>query len=223
MRKAISGMALALVTLASGTAFGQEFAVKKTLAVSGDRLFGIYLTQAHADVPGGDWDSDATEIGLLWQGGGLTPYTQPRASVDFFIIDHLSLGGSLAYFNVDGDNEFNGAFGGWEGNAFLFAPRVGGAWMFSDVFGIWPRGGLSYYSNGNGDGDHAWQLAFTAECAFILSPWQNFAFTLGPAFDIGMVGNYVDDADGNDPEVEYDVRFHNFGLLSVGVMGYFNL
>ncbi len=222
MRKTFTGCLALVMTFTSASAFAQEFSDKGTFAVSADRLFGIHLTQvngdANGDAPGGDIDADATEVGLLWQGGGMTPYTIPRVNIEYFVIDHLSVGGSIAFYNVNGDDNYFG-LGGDDGSYFLFAPRVGGAWMFNDWAGIWPRGGLHYYSRSyDTPDDHAWQLVFNVEAAFVLSPWKNFAFTVGPAFDIGMIGEY--DPDG--PADEFDIHAHSFGLLSVGMTGYFN-
>ncbi len=216
MRKTITGCLALALTLTSASAWAQEFGDKGTLAISGDRLSGIYLTQRNYE-PDNWEDDDATEVGLLWSGTGLTPYTIPRLSIDYFVIDHLSVGGSIAYYNIDDDDA-----GGWD-NYFLFAPRVGGAFMFNDWAGIWPRGGIHYYSVGDGEGDHFWQLALNLEAAVVLSPWQNFAFTVGPAFDIGMLGEYEWDPPGPDNEDSFDVHVHSFGILSVGIMGYFNL
>ena len=221
MRKTITGCLAMVVTFSSASAFAQQFSDKGTFAVSAERLMGLHLTQVNGDVngdaPGGDIDADATEVGFLWQGGALTPYTIPRINIDYFVINHLSVGGSLAYYNVDGDDNYLG-IGGREGGYFLFAPRVGGAWMFNDWVGIWPRGGLHYYSMNYDGGDQAWQLVFNVEAAVVLSPWKNFAFTVGPAFDIGMLGNY--DPDG--PADDFDIHAHSFGILSVGMTGYFN-
>ena len=218
MRRTISSCVALLVTLVS-TAASADFAERGTFSISADRLFGVYLTQVHWDPDGADsQDVDTTEIGLLWQGGRALPYTRPRANIDYFVIDHLSIGGTIAYYNVAGDND--GLYAD-EGSSFLFGPRVGGAWMFNDWAGIWPRGGINYYSMAFGNDTKVWQLTFTAEAAFVLSPWENFAFTVGPAFDIGMAGKL--DYDGPGPDYDYPVHAHSFGLLSVGVMGYFNL
>lgn len=204
MRKSLAiaiGMGFVLM---SGTALGQEFGDKKTLAFSADRLFGLYLTHETLEGPGGDWDS--TNFGLLWQGLSASKYGIARGSIDYFVIDHLSLGGSLGISTNDSQTNF------------LLAPRIGGAWMFSDVVGLWPRGGFTYLS----ESDHDWhtsRFALTLEAALILSPTEHFAFTLGPAFDVGIGGSrHVD-----GPAPDLGLRTNSFGIVVGGVMGWANL
>jgi hypothetical protein len=182
------------------------------LAFSADRLFGLYYTTRDLDIDQFDYlDDDGVEFGLMWQGPGRTPYTLPRMSIDYFVIDHLSIGGTIGAFMTDGDGPTT--------SGFFFGPRVGGAFMLADWAGIWPRGGIQYYRGNNFLlGSDTWQLVFNAECAFVLSPAENWAFTLGPAFDIGLAGEW--DPDG---PAHPDLSSHGFGLVTAGIMGYINL
>lgn len=208
-----------LVALASFCCTGlaqAEFAEKKTLAFSADRLFGTYITRMEVDNGPFDYlDSEGLEFGLLWQGPGRTPYPVSRLGVDYFVIDHLSIGGTVAFFQADLDDDDDDSRTG-----FLFGPRVGGSWMFNDWAGIWPRGGLHYYSLnedwGGGDAS-ATQLVFNAECVFVLAPADNWAFTVGPAFDIGITG------EADFPGEDLDLTWHSFGLITAGITGYINL
>jgi len=209
--------------LLAGAASAQEFADRGTLSFAGDRLFGLYRTHVEVDPDSdlnADLDVDGTEIGLLWQANTMTPYTVPRLSVDYFVIDHLSVGGSIGYTSGswdDGNDDF-------DGSAFLFAPRVGGAWMFNDWAGIWPRGGVTYYAleggltSGLGGDTDVSVLALDVEAAFVLSPADGFAFTVGPAFDIGLVGEWDPPGRGDT-----DLNMYGIGFLTVGVLGYLNL
>lgn len=213
MHKTLASALTVALTLAGGTAFAQQFSDQGTLAFSADRLFGFYLTERNVeldDVPARQ-DNDAFEVGLLWQGPGLTPFTIPRLGVDYFVINHLSIGGTVGFTSADDDDN------GIDYQAFLFAPRVGGAWMFNDWAGIWPRGGFSYYSFDVGNTD-ASQFSLTAECQFVLSPAEGFAFVVGPAFDIGLTGGWDPPGPGSG-----DVNMYSIGLLTAGVMGYINL
>jgi hypothetical protein len=224
MHKTVA-VALALcATFAATNAVAQTFADRGTLAFSADRLFGIYLTHAEVDPEPNsnfDMDRDGTEVGLLWQAAALTPYTVPRLSIDYFVIDHLSVGGTVAFASGswdDGPADYNAS-------GLLFAPRVGGAWMFNDWVGIWPRGGLTYYGlnggasvGGLGNDADAWQLALTAEAALVLSPAEGFAFTVGPAFDLGLAGKWDPPGAGDN-----DFGMYSLGLLTAGVLGYLNL
>jgi hypothetical protein len=216
MHKTITGCLALAITFTGGSAFAQEFSDQGTLSFSADRLFGVYVTQRNTDWDDRwDWDDDeddGTDIGLLWQGDGMTPYTIPRLSVDYFVINHLSIGGTVAYYNSeeDDDNDF-------DHSGFLFGPRVGGAWMFAPWVGIWPRGGLHYYSGEWGNNDW-WQLALNLEAAFVFVPREGWAFTVGPAFDIGLTGEFDPPGRG-----EGDLNMHSFGIISAGLMGYLNL
>ena len=95
-------------SLTASVASAQDFSDRGTLAFSADRLFGLYLTHRELD-PDADFDfeddDEATEVGLLWQAEGLTPFTIPRLSVDYFVIDHLSLGGSLGVTVADNNDD----------------------------------------------------------------------------------------------------------------------
>ncbi len=221
MKKTIALAVASTSLLLAGSVSAQQFADRGTLSFAGDRLFGLYRTHLEVD-PDDDFggvDVDGTEIGLLWQANHLTPYTVPRLSVDYFVIDHLSVGGSIGYSSGswdDGDNDY-------DGSSFLFAPRVGGAWMFNDWAGIWPRGGLSYYAltdgaAGLGGNTDASVLALNVEAAFVLSPSEGFAFTVGPAFDLGLVGDW-------DPpgRADGDLNMYGIGFLTIGILGYLNL
>src|SRR6185503_15220765 len=77
-------------------------------------------------------------------------YQAPRIGFDYFIINGLSLGGSFTIVSISTD--------AGSGTDILFAPRVGYAYMFSDMFGIWPRGGFSYWHQSvdpDGPGDQS--------------------------------------------------------------------
>ncbi|MBN2193536.1 MAG: hypothetical protein JW751_12035 [Polyangiaceae bacterium] len=215
MHNTLTGTTVLMLTLAAGTAAAQEFGEQGTLAFSADRLFGLYLTHRGIDgdneIP--DDDDDVTEVGLLWQRPGITPFTVPRLSVDYFVINHLSVGGSIGFAHSDDedDDDDDETY-----NAFYFGPRVGGAWMFADWAGIWPRGGFSFYAIDAWDTDMT-QFVLNVEAMFVLAPTDHFAFTIGPMADIGLFGKY-------DPPRAGDGDLHVYAIgLGAGLMGYLNL
>jgi hypothetical protein len=207
MRKALCGLlAFAALTL-SGTAFAQEIGDKRTLAFSADRMFGIYQTHLEIDAGPFEQDVDEFELGFMWQDTPrVVPYTMPRMGVDYFIGEHLSLGGTIAYATASFGDDDDG-----DRSALLFAPRIGGAWMLGSVVGVWVRGGIEYFSYGE-DAD-AHQFALFGEVPFIFKPADNWAFTVGPTFDFGFAGEAGDDN---------DLRTTSFGL-SVGMLGWLGL
>lgn len=181
----ISALGLFIALICSGSR-AHAFGHKGDVSFAADRLMGIYLYK--------DGPEDVTLVGL-GAPAAAHPYTNARLGIDGFITESLSIGGSFAYWSYDG------------ANAVLFSPRVGYAIEFSNSFGFWPRGGITYRSNSTGGGrDRDEELALTLEGMFYGCPTNHFAFIFGPAFDIGLVG------DGAEAK--------NLGLLTAGVLGW---
>lgn len=210
MRNTAAAMLGTAVALGAGPALAQNvFGPKGTAAFSADRLFGFYSVHDETETPAGDVDVDTTTLGFAWQGGfNPSPYTIPRLGFDYFVIDSLSIGGSIAYAQYDVDDTDN------EGNVFLFAPRVGYVWMFGDVVGFWLRGGLTYHSY---DRDGAFDengLAFTGDPMFVIAPTAHFGFVVGPILELTLTGER--EAGGTD----LDHHYTTFGV-AMGPMGWF--
>jgi len=171
--------------LAAPSAFSQVLGSDGDAAFAAERLMGVYLE---------DEGRDVTAFGL----GAPVPdwgYTNARLGIDYFVARHFSIGGAFAYFSVDRDGPGDGPDG------FLIAPRVGYAIDIGRSFGFWPRGGVTIRDRG-GDSE----LALTLEGLFWAAPAPHFAFTFGPAFDIGIAG------DGDESK--------SLGLVTVGILGW---
>ncbi len=176
--------ALSATTLATSASAG-TFGDKGTLSFGVDRLMGIYF-----------YDEDPVNETLIGIGASAPAqvYTQARFAIDGFIIDHLSIGGSFAFWSFD--EKHAGNYSG-----VLLAPRVGYTIPFNDSIGFWPRGGFTYRNfNGNDE------FALTLEGVFYASPMDHFAITFGPVLDLGLAGS------GSESR--------NFGLLTAGLMGW---
>jgi hypothetical protein len=153
MRKIFVGLAGALTVLAltvQASAADAEFGAQGQITLSADRLFGYYSWKAdwNGTPPGGqkvEGTESGTSLGLLW-GNSTTSNDNlrsvynavPRLSFDYFVIDRLSIGGSLGYVSISGSHE-QGPSGGTKTKtdsddvtAWMFAPRVGYAIMFND-------------------------------------------------------------------------------------------
>jgi hypothetical protein len=182
MHKLIGTAVLASVTAFAAPSFAQ-FGARAKVSFAADRLMGIYILRGEAR---------DTTFGI---GGpaAFHPYMLPRLGLDFFVIDHLSIGGSLWWYSRDDNSNF------------LFSPRVGYAIDFSRSFGFWPRGGLTFRSNDVGPFDDD-EFALTFEAMFYGAPAEHFAFIFGPVFDIGIAG------DGNEAS--------NVGILTFGILGW---
>jgi hypothetical protein len=183
--------ALALVSLPT-TARAQSFGQRGDFAFSAERLMGVYLV-----------NEDPEKVTLFGLGitagapGNAAIYGAARLGFDGFVTHHLSIGGALAYWSVHDRRNGGGRSG------VLFAPRIGWAIDFSQSFGFWPRGGLTYRNFEGNNGD---ELALTVEGLFYAAPAPHFAFIFGPAFDIGLVGDHT--------------QAQSFGLLTAGILGW---
>jgi len=200
MRTPLFLTAILLSTFAAGVASAQPLPQKGAVAIALERGFGF--TSTHTEVEGQD-DRDVTEFGLMWMRSE-TAFHQPRAAVDFFVTDGLSLGGSLGFYSWGGDADRSG---------LLLYPRVGYAIGLGHSVTLWPRGGLSYFSEETaGGGAEYSQLAISGECQFLLWPSRGFAIMMGPTLDLGVSGE-VDFGDG-----EADFSQRSFGL-TFGLLG----
>ena len=220
MKRAVAIMAGAAALLGSTNALAQEFSEQGDAAFSADRLFALHKTTVtrHNPDPAPDDEDDYTGIGFGWRGGANpSPFDMARLSFDYFVIDHLSIGGSIAYASYDDDDDSVINDEDWD--ALLFAPRVGYVWMFADWAGFWLRGGISYYNfSYHRGGDPSLDgFALDIEPTFVLSPAEHFAFVLGPYADFTLAGGYEYETGGR--RVERDVSFASYGI-QFGLMGW---
>ncbi len=187
----------ALVLFTQSLAFAQAVPREGAVTLAIERAFSIHTL--HTDIEN-EPDRDLTAFGLLWVRSE-SAFHLPRAAIDVFVTDGLSVGGSLAYYAWSGDTDRSG---------FLLAPRVGYAFGLGRVVTFWPRGGLTFYSEeapgGNPDYD---QLALTFEAMFAFWPRHGFGILAGPTLDLGVTGE-VDDRDFEQRSIGL-----SFGLLGV--------
>ena len=210
MKQALSAVVLSLGLLLPALAHAQELGSKGDAVFSADRLMGVSGTHVRREIgPGPNvYDNDWTSISFGWRGNpDLSPFDVPRFSFDYVIFEHFSIGGSLGYVSLAPDD-------GNDVSAFLVAARVGYAYAFGRVVGIWPRGGFTYHTFNVDDNYDDNGFALTLECPFTFSPATHFAFHVGPTFDIDMFG------ERDTPVADGDVRFRTFGL-NAGILGWF--
>jgi hypothetical protein len=194
---------------------------KGTFVLSAERLTGVFHSDESIDNP--DRSIGRTTIALFGMGRtaplvpGMGIMEVPRIGFDGFVINGLSIGGTLALFNSSYDD-------GSETD-FLLAPRVGYAYMFSSVIGIWPRGGFSYwhasFSPNQGRADMtANAFAFNIDCPLLIFPSSVFAITLGPLLDLSFAGTERIRAGNGVVDEKHDFSATSFGL-SAGVAAFF--
>lgn len=216
---ALAGSVLCLATSAQA----QEFGRRGRFIIAAERLFGLSFRKSEIDPDNtpGSTHSKETSFGLFGQRQFNDPanlYTMPRAAFDYFIIDGLSIGGTVMLWTTHQDTEGNVT------NQFAFelAPRVGYAFMFTDTIGIWPRGGLSIahtnlHNEPNGPNAATTDttlnsFAFDVEAPFVFTPVDHVAILAGPAIDVAMVaGGEYQTAIGNQG---YDASIFHFGLYA---------
>ena len=237
MIRRISSVAVALaVSLGAASAGAQAapggFGSSGQFTIGAERMFGFNSAsqKTETEVAGvtATTTVSSTQFSLLGFNGTypeISPYAHPRIGFDFFVIDRLSVGGSLAFMTTSTEIELeqggqSASNDGPSTSTFLFAPRAGYAIMFNDMIGIWPRLGFTYYSTTSEQETPAGTfedsengLALSIEGLFVIAPVQNFGFTVGPTIDLGLTGGYDDEgAPPGSPALESDRTVTDFGI-----------
>lgn len=208
MKIALTALALPLAWLSPALAGAQELGSKGEGVLSADRLMGISSHRISGQLGNNRYSNDWTSISFGWRTPpDSSPFDIPRLAFDYLVIDHLSIGGALGYVSHDGDAN--------DGSAFLLAPRIGYAYAFGRVVGIWPRGGFTYHSTSIDGVYDERGFALTLECPFTFSPAQHFALHVGPTLDVDLFG----DRDPS-PITQGDRKYRTFGV-NAGLLGWF--
>lgn len=208
MKYTFSALLTSLSLSIPALAHAQDLSDKGTMVFSADRLFGVTATHVSWEEGPFEADNDWTAIGFLSRSPA-SVFDLPRVGFDYLVIDHLSVGGSIAFYTTDPDQ-------GPDYSGFLLSPRVGYLVELGRVVGIWPRGGFTFHSGEVGGTDEN-GFALTLECPFTFSPTKHFAFHVGPTFDIDMFGKREGGGPGG---VDVDQNYRVFGL-NAGLLGWF--
>ena len=197
-----------------------------------DRVMGVSMDQATISPDqGGDIKLKATNVALFGNpggGGGMAPSLMiPRLSLDYFVVESISVGGSLLYVSPTTETETDaGKADGPTTTTFAIAPRVGYAMAFDETFSIWPRAGITYFSSktetdaGGGAGTTTETfsgMAVNIEAMVGISPIENFAILVGPYLDLGVSGTAKNEPPSG-PSQEADAKLTSYGL-AVGSLG----
>ena len=114
---------------------------------------------------------------------------------------------------------------GPDGWTLAIQPKVGYALMLNDVLGFWFRGGLGYVRDSTtdaGGGKQATNLwLLSADALLVVSPFQHFAFYVGPQANLSLTGSQVITG-GNGAEQSWSSSFRSIGV-GTGLIGYFDL
>ena len=190
--------------LSSAFAWAEEAPIERsgTLVLSFDRLSGFsHVNYLHEDGQE-DYVVDRAYFSLLGArpssgNGGETVavHTSPRIAFDAFVMGGLSLGVTGLFWS--------GLSGG--PTSILIGPRIGYAVLLSDVVGVWPRAGISYYRSGVGREETGEYL--DVEVPFVLFPNESTAFTVGPVLGYPL-------GDVSDGSEYYRVRVRHAALMA---------
>ncbi len=187
------------------------------LVLGVERITGVFFQTEKASVDVGGTTQDAsqkhTTFGLLGM-QGVTPSTVPRVAADYFIVDSVSLGGSIMYWSDAPSTDIGGTTtDGDATKAFMFNPRVGYAYVIDKTFSIWPRAGLMYSHSSTGDNSSS-RIDLTLDAMLGISPVKHVVFLMGPLLDLGVGGS----EDQTDPVTSTtqstDVKLTTFGLTA---------
>jgi hypothetical protein len=167
----------------------------------------------------------------------------PRLGVDYALMDHFTLGGDLIlFFTLGGSTTHHVQNGGVTSDTtntspgvlvFGFAPRAGYVLNLNPQFALWLRGGLSFYQGQSKRTDTATNTTFTdsfntlgldLDPQLVWAPMPHFAFTAGPAFDLGFGGHVSQETQtpGSDTTTSVGYQPINFSI-ELGMLGWFNL
>jgi hypothetical protein len=167
--------------------------------VSGERLFGVSWVKENETTAGMDQSESVTSISLLMKQTDVNPFPAPRIAFDTFVVAGLSLGGSIGYSGFS-TSMSGGTSGGPNIHSWSISPRVGYAYMFNDVVGLWPRLGITYVNEsvsesvtvagmtvgGNSTLDF---VALSAEVPLAITPAPHTLITIAPTLDWAFTGS----------------------------------
>lgn len=209
MKHALSALVLAFGLFAPALVSAQELGAKGDVVFSIDRAMGITGTHVAGELGPVDYKNDWTSFSFGWRGSpDDSPFDVPRFAFDYLVTNHFSIGGSLGYATLDADQ-------GNDRSTLVVAPRVGYAYAFGRVVGIWPRAGFTYHTTSVDNAFDDKGFALTLECPFTFSPAAHFAVHVGPTFDVDMFGS-------RDPSPidKGDHTYRTMGL-NAGLLGWF--
>jgi hypothetical protein len=212
-----------------------RFGDKGQLAITGENLFSL-SSERFGDSLLNNVETSTTvnRFGFLFSrcgaadGGSLPSPRCTQVGGHYFIIPSLSIGATLGYESRGGTQ--TGPVGQAivtrdlrDESSFAFLPKVGYALMFSQVVGFWFRGGPGYFHDGssqNGEQSHSYWL-LSGDALFVVSPFQHFAFYVGPGFDFSFSGTRTE-TNQMGVKTSWGASYRDFGV-GLGLIGYVDL
>jgi hypothetical protein len=226
------GILSAAVLLAAPSIRAEDkFGGAGQIVISAERLFGVVAASETQKADGSPVETTgkSTTISFLSQpaASAFTNYSFARVGVDFFPIDGLSLGAAIGVFSVSTSSEAEGGGTTVEQDGptltgFVLAPRVGYAYLFHPMVGVWPRGGITYVNaggsydspTGGSSESSANRLAVSLDVPLVIVPAPHAAITVGPTLDLGVSGGNENEQTsmGVTTTTKADAKATEFGL-----------
>jgi hypothetical protein len=240
------GLVGAVMAAASGVR-AQEFAKGGQVVIAAERLTGVYYQELSEESPAGKQTFRSTKVAVLGMPSGFSlqslvsgPAPTPRLAADVFVIQGLSLGGSIMYLNDSGSlkDQTPGQPTTTDDlpttSTFIFSPRVGYALQVGKNFAIWPRAGITYtnfrITTKNTDPgpppvttETKASTDFTeASIEFMLGilPVDHFIILVGPYLDIPLGGGQKRTVNGATDAIRPDISYLSVGG-TIGLGGFF--
>jgi hypothetical protein len=183
--------ALALAAVPSrARADESRFGGAGQLAITDDQPLGGVASTALTPVPPGSTSTASFQFATLSDNGGSGTAFAVAPAVDYFVIDHLSLGAfALAGFLSPAHGNSGS---GLSETVFGIAPRVGYHVAITDTVSFWPKvyfGYVTVSASGGGvdGGDNATAVGLFAP--FMFEPARHFLFGIGPNLSTQLSNN----------------------------------
>ena len=127
-----SGLGFAGAALLASLAHAEERLNEAgRFTVGAERLFGVAWDTETESLNGSKTTTSETSVSLLTKQAS-SPFSASRIGFDYFVIDGLSVGAALGYSSVSESVDSGGTSRDLLSlHGFLFAPRVGYAYMFA--------------------------------------------------------------------------------------------
>ncbi len=239
-RRALATLAFVGLLAAPGAAHAQRevrtpMGERGTLAI--DQLSGFRASSIGGVTYAGPIGFSIQSFGqtdFSGRGSNTSHYTNfwLAPSADYFVIDHLSIGGLIEIattsVTVDTTNQagVTTSVNLPSTTNVTLLPRVGWLFPITERFGIWPRGGIGFASRQttannttftNGNRDTYSSVIFDVDVGFLYRVNQNWFLRAAPEVSFGVGGTHSQG--NNNGSVSASASLFQFaGVAGIGVM-----
>ncbi len=248
----LGAMGILVTTTTANAQQSPEFGQRGEFIIGVDRLMPL-LSYSHDSV---DFTQDnvkttisTSQWSMSWFYGGTgdpdLAYTVPRLGFDYAVANNVTVGGNLLLFYTMGANQTTKTEGNdvetsttvGQPNTVLFgiAPRAGYIFRFSNMLGLWLRGGFTLFTQTSSATSNPTdntsvtnktsetQFSLNLEPQIVFTPLPHVGLTAGLAMDIPLAGSATQEQDTTGPNESTVTKVnggaHDFylGLLNLGM------